>query len=44
MTRETGIQYHVDHIIPICKGGKHHQDNLQILTGTENLKKGTKIL
>jgi hypothetical protein len=44
MTRETGIQYHVDHIIPICKGGKHHQDNLQILTRTENFKKGSKIL
>jgi hypothetical protein len=44
MTKETGIQYDVDHIIPISKGGKHHQDNLQILTKTENLKKGTKIL
>lgn len=36
----TGIQFHVDHIIPLCKGGKHIMENLQILTAHENLKKG----
>lgn len=32
--------YHVDHIIPVCKGGRHHIDNLQYLTPIENWKKG----
>jgi 5-methylcytosine-specific restriction endonuclease McrA len=40
----TGIPHEVDHIIPIAKGGLHHQDNLQIITMTENRKKGSKIL
>ena len=44
LTEETGIIHHVDHIIPISKGGLHHQDNLQVLTKIENLRKGNKIL
>jgi 5-methylcytosine-specific restriction endonuclease McrA len=44
LTEETGIIHHVDHIIPISKGGLHHQDNLQVLTKEENLSKGNKIL
>jgi hypothetical protein len=34
--------YEVDHIIPISKGGKHHPDNLQYLTISENRKKSNK--
>jgi 5-methylcytosine-specific restriction endonuclease McrA len=41
---ETGVAHEVDHIIPIAKGGSHHQDNLQILTMSENRKKGSNIL
>ena len=41
---ETGIPHEVDHIIPISEGGLHHQDNLKILTRTENRKKGCKII
>lgn len=41
--KETGIKHHVDHIMPLSKGGKHIASNLQILTATENLKKGAKI-
>ncbi len=44
LTNLTGIMHHVDHIIPLSKGGLHHQDNLQVLTKEENLKKGNKIL
>lgn len=34
--------YEVDHIIPISRGGKHHPDNLQYLTISENRKKHNK--
>lgn len=34
--------YHVDHIVPLAKGGKHHPDNLQYLPAIENLKKGSR--
>lgn len=44
LTGETGIPHEVDHIIPISKGGKHHEDNLQIITMSENRKKHSKIL
>lgn len=35
--------YEVDHIIPLSKGGKHHEDNLQYLTISENRKKGNSL-
>jgi 5-methylcytosine-specific restriction endonuclease McrA len=33
-------EYHVDHIIALASGGKHHQDNLQYLPINENCRKG----
>ena len=39
LTEQTGTKYVVDHIKPIIKGGKHHQDNLQVITLSENSRK-----
>lgn len=44
LTKETNVPHEVDHIIPISKGGKHHEDNLQIITMSENRKKHNKIM
>lgn len=38
-----GTKYHVDHIIPIAKGGLHHPDNLQVITEYDNCSKGAKL-
>lgn len=35
--------YHVDHIIPLSKGGTHHEGNLQILTEQDNKRKYNKL-
>lgn len=35
--------YHVDHIIPIAKGGKHHETNLCYLPAKLNMEKHTKL-
>lgn len=37
------IGYEVDHIIPLSKNGKHHQDNLQYLNSIENRRKGKRL-
>lgn len=41
---EDGIVRHVDHIVPLAKGGLHCPHNLQILTAEENRAKGIKLL
>lgn len=40
----TGIPHHVDHVIPIARGGMHVQTNLQVVTAAYNIKKGSKPL
>ena len=45
-TKETGIQYHVDHIFPLTSDylcGLHVETNLQILTEIENTIKGNRV-
>ena len=42
MSEFLGVAMHVDHIIPIARGGAHHEDNLQIITGTQNTSKGAR--
>lgn len=37
------IKYHVDHIIPLSKGGTHTPENIQILCPTCNVKKWAKL-
>ena len=39
----SGVKHHVDHIIPIAKGGIHHPLNLQVITAKENLTKNNRI-
>ena len=43
LSKETGVAHHVDHIIPITKGGLHCQTNLQVLTAEENFQKGDSV-
>ena len=35
-------KWHVDHDVPISKGGQHHPSNLQILSQFDNLSKGAR--
>ena len=43
ITRETGIEHHVDHIWPLSKGGPHLWYNLQIIPAAQNLSKHDKF-
>jgi hypothetical protein len=36
--------HEVDHIIPLSKGGTHHEDNLQYLPKLVNRQKGNRLL
>jgi hypothetical protein len=43
LSNETGTLFHVDHRIPISRGGLHHPDNLWVIPATENLRKHNKL-
>jgi 5-methylcytosine-specific restriction endonuclease McrA len=36
--------FEVDHIVPLSRGGKHHEDNLQYLTIEENRRKNNRMM
>lgn len=38
-TKDTGFQWHVDHIVPLTKGGLHKPTNLQVVPAKWNIKK-----
>lgn len=42
-TESTGVPHHVDHIIPLARGGLHLPHNLQILTAAENIAKSDRL-
>lgn len=37
------ILYHVDHIIPLSRGGEHHPRKLRVIRAQENLRKGATL-
>jgi phytoene dehydrogenase-like protein len=41
-TIQTGFKWHVDHIQPLTKGGKHAIENLQVVPGIWNETKGNR--
>jgi hypothetical protein len=41
--RKQGDDVHVDHIVPLAKGGLHVFENLQILPAVENMRKGARL-
>ncbi len=43
LSKIMGVEYHVDHKIPLSKGGVHHPSNLQIMLGIDNMRKNDRI-
>lgn len=42
--REDGVKLHVDHVVPVSRGGKSTMDNLQTLCEDCNCGKGNKYV
>jgi 5-methylcytosine-specific restriction endonuclease McrA len=40
--RRYGFDVHLDHVVPLSKGGKHEPMNLQIVHGTDNAIKNNR--
>ena len=39
MSEITGRSWHVDHLVPLTKGGCNHEDNLVVMEGSFNIRK-----
>lgn len=35
---------HLDHVVPLCRGGRHEDTNLEVLCASCNLSKGSKLM
>lgn len=44
LTERFGVSYHVDHLLPLSKGGLHHERNLVVMRADMNLAKHDKII
>ena len=42
MKEQHGEEFHVDHLIPLSRGGLHHTDNFKIVPASYNLSKNNK--
>lgn len=38
-----GTRYHLDHIVPVSRGGDHSVENLRVVPREENLRKGNQM-
>jgi hypothetical protein len=43
LSRATGVEHHVDHHIPLSKGGLHHPRNLWVIPAEENWHKAASL-
>jgi hypothetical protein len=42
LQNKLGIEFHVDHIVPLSKGGLHHPMNLQVVPAVWNVRKNNR--
>jgi len=43
-SQTVGVQLHVDHIVPLAKGGSNNMENLQTTCDECNIGKGTELM
>ena len=43
ITEKTGVEHHIDHIVPISKGGIHRLSNIRIIPASLNQSKSAKF-
>jgi 5-methylcytosine-specific restriction endonuclease McrA len=43
LSKLLGFQFQVDHVIPLSKGGKHHESNLRVVSRERNLEKNDRM-
>lgn len=42
--KKLGIKFHVDHVVPLSRGGKHEPTNLQVMPATLNVQKHARVI